>query len=101
RPRHFLLGFLWHLNLGRANVFDFNRRGPVNVPVLPAEADGARNLVLQFGELAVFDPKLHRAFGISSLRGLATAAPSAKGEQRLRAVLGQVRGISVTILLEL
>src|SRR5258708_37755900 len=68
-----LPGFVRYRDLGGADVLDLDGCGAFNVAVVAVEADRAGNFVFVFGELAVLEPELRRAFGIGG-RGWALAA---------------------------
>src|SRR6266487_4404969 len=76
---------------GRADLFDFNRRGAVHVKFIAVEVHFAGHLKLEFGQRAVLDPKLHRPFGV---------ADRPEPELRLRPFFGQVACIDVALLLQ-
>ena len=61
--RQFLLRLFGNLDFSRAHVFDLDRCGAINVPLIAAGTDGALLLKLIFGKLAVLDPEFDRSFG--------------------------------------
>src|SRR5512140_3253876 len=83
-----LFRVLGHLDLGRADVLDFNGCGAVDVPVIAIEADLALNFDFILGEHAVFDPEFYGALGPADFRPVATAT-AAEHELRLGAVFGE------------
>src|SRR5436309_5694506 len=69
-----------YFNFSVADVFNFDGCSPFNVAVFAIESNRAGNFVLVFGELAVFDPEFHRAFGVFGRRRTVTARAASASE---------------------
>ena len=87
----FLLRCFRHVYFGRADLFDFNRRGAVHVKFIAVEVHFAGYLKLKLGQRAVLDSKLHRPFGV---------ADRPEPELRFRTVFGEIARIDVAVLLQ-
>src|SRR5439155_5843275 len=81
--RELLFRRLGNLQLRLAGVFDFHGRDAFQVLVIVAKLDGARELKLVLGELAILYPELDGALGV--LRPCFIGAATTEREQLLSA----------------